>query len=519
MGMTTRRRLSNAAFVLGAVLLVAVLVWYVLQRSLEPYGQIALALSIACLAAGILLDAERIRQLLTGQRARHGTNTLLITLAFIGILAVVNFLAYSAPRSIDLTESQEFTLSPESMLTLSRLADPVQIIGFYTPELADGRDRMRALLDQYAINSQGKLSFDFVDPRANPLAADRYGVQRDGSVVVVVGGAHEVVAYADEQALTSALVRLLNPDERKVYFVTGHGERDLQAADEAGYSQVLTALEGKNYQVLPLSLTGLKAVPQDALSLVLAGPTVPLSDEETRLLTQYLDNGGGVVVLADPAAGIATGQAVDPLGAYLAEASGIRYRDDLVFDLASTLPLTAIASSYGTHPITDRMQNLGTYYPSARSLSLDYAGATVALPVALVETASSSWGETDYQSLAEGGNVSFDEAQDTPGPVVLAAAAEDQATGSRVVVIGDSDFASNASFFGLGNGDLLVNSVDWASGQEQLISLTPKPAISRFMMPPSTQAIGAVFLVTVVLIPGAIVGAGTYVWWSRRKRS
>jgi ABC-type uncharacterized transport system involved in gliding motility auxiliary subunit len=88
-----------------------------------------------------------------------------------------------------------------------------------------------------------------------------------------------------------------------------------------------------------------------------------------------------------------------------------------------------------------------------------------------------------------------------------------------VIVIGDSDFASNASFFGLGNGDLLVNSVDWASGQEQLISLTPKPAISRFMMPPSTQAIGAVFLVTVVLIPGAIVGAGTYVWWSRRKRS
>jgi hypothetical protein len=70
----------------------------------------------------------------------------------------------------------------------------------------------------------------------------------------------------------------------------------------------------------------------------------------------------------------------------------------------------------------------------------------------------------------------------------------------------------------LGNGDLIINSIDWAAGQENLISLTPRPATQRFVVPPSTQALALIILTTVGLMPGAVVVLGVWVWWQRRRR-
>jgi ABC-type uncharacterized transport system involved in gliding motility auxiliary subunit len=101
----------------------------------------------------------------------------------------------------------------------------------------------------------------------------------------------------------------------------------------------------------------------------------------------------------------------------------------------------------------------------------------------------------------------------------LGVAVEDRTTGARLVVFGDSDFAANMFFYELANGDLLVNSIDWAAGQESLISLTPKPTTQRIVVPPSVQVTGLIILTSVVLIPGTIVVMGVYVWWQRRRRA
>ncbi len=513
-----RPRLASIAYAVALALFVGSAAWYVVNRALDPYLRIGAALGLLALAGAILFDPARVRRAFSGRQARYGSNALLVTTAFFGILVVLNFLAFNNPQSVDLTETQDFSLSPETLLILDQLQEPVQLLGFYTPESADSRDVTRALFDVYQRNSSGKLSYDFVDPRANPVAADRYGVQRDASVVVAASGASEVVSYPSEEELTSAILRLTNPEERKVYFIVGHGERDLEGVDAAGYSQVRQALEAKNYQIATLSPLVEGAIPADALALVMAGPTVDLPAPEAVLIEDYLEQGGALVLLAEPTAALAAEQPVDPLGAYLEQDWGIALQDDLVLDLNSSLPLTAIAAEYADHPVTARMRNLRSYFPSARSLKLEAKEGSLLQPIPLVRTAANSWGDTDYASLTEGGNLAFDQESDLPGPLVLAAAIENPDTGSRLVVVGDSDFAANADFFSLGNGDFLVNSVDWAARQEKLISLTPKPAISRFVLPPSIQAIGGIFLVTVILIPAAVLGAGTYVWWTRRKR-
>ncbi|MCJ7511790.1 MAG: GldG family protein [Anaerolineales bacterium] len=513
-----RSKLASIAWVAGAALLLASLAWYVINQASDLTLQIGVALGFLLLAAAVLLDPQRLRRAFTGRQARYGSNALLLTAAVVGVLAVVNFLAYNNPQSIDLTETQDFSLTPETLLILDQLQEPVQLIGFYTPDSADGRDLTRALFDVYQRNSRGKITYEFTDPRANPVAADHYGVQRDASIVVTVGSASEVLSYPSEEEVTGAILRLTNPEGRKVYFIVGHGERDLDGVDEAGYSQVRQALEAKNYQVDTLSPLSEGSIPQDALALVIAGPSVDLPEAEAKLIEEYLSQGGALVVLAEPSAALAAQSPVEPLGGYLKQKWGVEYQDDLVLDLTSSLPLTAIAAEYGEHPITTRMRNLRSYFPSARSLQLQSAAESPLQPTPLLRTASNSWGETDYASLTEGGDLAFDEGVDFPGPLLLAAAVEDPETGSRLVVIGDSDFAANADFLALGNGDLLVNSIDWAARQEALISLTPKPAISRFVLPPSTQVIGGVFLITIILIPAAVLAAGTYVWWSRRRR-
>lgn len=513
-----RTRWASIAYIAAAVLLLASLAGYVINRAADRYVQIGLALALLALGLAVLLDPARVRKALSGRQARYGSNAILLTVAVVGILGVANFLAYNHPQSVDLTETRDFSLTPETLLILDQLQEPVQIIGFYTTDSIDARDLTRALLEAYQRNSRGKVSYEFIDPRANPLAADRYGVQRDASVAVSVGSASEVLSYPSEEELTGAILRLTNPEERKVYFVVGHGERDLEAVDDAGYSEVRRALEAKNYQVSSLSPLSEGAIPQDALAVVIAGPTVDLAPVEARLIQDYLAEGGALVLLSEPTAALAAGEPLDPLGGYLAEAWGIAFQDDLVLDLNSSLPLTAIAAEYGEHPITTRMRNVRSYFPSARSLRLEAVEDPLLRQVPLVLTAANSWGVSDYAVLSEGGTLAIDEGEDVPGPLLVAAAAENTGTGSRLVVVGDSDFAANADFLGLGNGDLLVNSIDWAARQDQLISLTPKPAIARFVLPPSSQAIGGIFLVTVVLIPAAVLAAGAYVWWSRRKR-
>jgi ABC-type uncharacterized transport system involved in gliding motility auxiliary subunit len=87
-----------------------------------------------------------------------------------------------------------------------------------------------------------------------------------------------------------------------------------------------------------------------------------------------------------------------------------------------------------------------------------------------------------------------------------------------VVVFGDADFATDANFAQFGNGDILINSIDWAAGQEELISLTPKDTVQRVLVPPKQYTMGLILFGFVFLLPGAVLVSGIVVWVQRRKR-
>jgi ABC-type uncharacterized transport system involved in gliding motility auxiliary subunit len=513
-----RRRWAAVGYLVAVVALLATGAYYAVSRLPDLYVQLGAALTVLALLAAILLDPGLVRRALTGRQARYGGNALVISLAFLGILVVVNYLAYANPVRADLTEDQDFSLAPETRLLLSELQAPAHLIGFYSPDSRGSQESLQPILDAYRIYSDGLVTYEFVDPVADPLAAREYGVTRDGSLVVAIGDASEVVAFPSEQEITSALVRLANPEDRKVYFLIGHGERDIEETGDSGFSEVRSALEAKNYDVATLNLLVDPQIPEDALAVVVAGPTLPLTAEEGQLLSTYLDGGGALVLLQQPRVETRFGDTADPLETYLSQTWGITPADDLVIEPRSQNFIFAIAFSYADHAITSRMQNLAAYFPAARSLTVTPLADASVSQTSLAFSSEYAWGETDLGFLDTQSQPEFDEANDTPGPLALAAVAENLTARSRVVVIGDSDFASNQYFYQLGNGDLIVNSIDWAAGQENLISLTPKPATQRLVVPPSTQVMALIVLTTVGLMPGSVVVLGVWVWWTRRRR-
>lgn len=191
-----------------------------------------------------------------------------------------------------------------------------------------------------------------------------------------------------------------------------------------------------------------------------------------------------------------------------------------MIDPTSTYINFAIASSYGNHAITENLtsQNLVSFFPSADSITILTAKANIT-PTSLVETTSNSWGETDLASLQNSQSTPvYDNGKDLPGPLSIAAAAENSTTKGRVVVIGDSDFADDTYFNQYGNSDMFINSVDWAAGQEGLISLTTKAATTREMKPLTSTTVLFLALAFIILIPGLIIAGGIASWLVRRSR-
>ena len=491
---------------------------YIVQREWNLLLQASLAAIVLGLAIYTALDPEQVRVVLTGRQARYGSNALVMTLAFVGILVVVNYLVFENPKRWDLTEDAAHTLMAESVETLKSLPANVQALAFYPATI--NSDQAKTLLDDYKFYSEGKFDYQFIDPIADPVAARQVNVSLEtgGTIVLMMGDRQEKVTYASEQEMTGAMVRLMG-ESLSVYFLTGHGEPGPDEAGEMGYSQVRTILEAKNYTIQSLNLLATPLIPEDAKTLVVAFPMKPVSEAEVDLIDEFLQQGGGLIVMQEPRDFTEFGDAPDPLADYLASNWGMTMGEDTVLDFTTNQPFVAYAAQYDTrHPITTKLQRMVTVFPTARSVRATGAqGAATATE--LVLTSPQSWAETDIVQLeadVQAGQPAMpEEGVDLVGPVPMVAAAE---SNGRVVVIGDAEFATNAYFSYYGNGDLLVNSVDWVSEQENLINLTPKEPVQRMLIQPQTVTKGLILLGSVFVPAGLVLASGIMVFVRRRRR-
>ena len=474
---------------------------------------IGLAVAVIGIAIFGIIDPDRVRRFFSGRQARYGSNSLIMTVAVLGILFVVNMLAFQNPKKLDFTEDKSHTLAPETIKALSVLPEKVNAVAFFSQR--SSTTAAAGLLQNFKVNSGGKFDYQFVDPDSDPVAARQAGVTGDGKIMLVMGQKKEIASSADETELTRSLIRLISPEARVIYFLTGHGEPDVAGSSQTSLSVAKGTLEGKNYTVNTLNLLAENKVPEDAQAIIIAGPAKQLSAQEVSLLKAYVDKGGGLIAMEDPLPLTDFGDAPDPLADYLASDWGIHLDKDMAIDLTNSgNELYATSATLSSHAITQSM-TLAAILPRARSITIGNVPEGVQT-TPLAQTTTQSWGETDLTNLS--GEVKYDQGVDIPGPLTLAAAGENPKTKARVVVFGNSAFATDQFFDAYGNGDLFVNSVDWTAEQDNLIQITPHQPIQRTFNVPSQIQWLMILLGSVLVIPGMVLVAGVSSWLTRRRR-
>jgi ABC-type uncharacterized transport system involved in gliding motility auxiliary subunit len=439
----------------------------------------------------------------------------------------------------DWTKAKIYSLSSTTRKVLAGLRQPVDVTVFMIRDRSRTYPEVKELLDRYrALSAQ--IRVEEIDPRRNPARAqalvDEYQA-RQNTIVFRSGSRKKHVeedeiaefdfsagpgqgggmkAFKGEQAFTSAIVAVTSSKSPRIYFASGHGEKDPSDASEAGYSEVKSLLEKDNDEVQSWASLGKSEVPKDADLVVVAGPRAAWLAPEAGALNRYLAGGGHVFVLLDPVIPRA-GSARPDLGlGEILSGWGIRPQNDIVVDPGNSIPLlgaeTVYVNHFGSHDIVRPLQSarMAVVLPLARSVEAASSSHAGYAPVKLLETTAEAWGETDLEHLSA---VKKD-SSDVPAPLALALAVSGSGA-TRLVFVGDSDFAANGEIANVSNANFVLNSVHWLVGSTALVGIAPKnPEQARLTL--SSSAMRRIGALALLGLPGLAVAVGLFVWSRRR---
>jgi ABC-type uncharacterized transport system involved in gliding motility auxiliary subunit len=496
----------------------------------DQYVSYLLYAGLVCLLIYVLGQWRDIVKMFSKRQARYGTLMSVSIVVVLGILTAINYIGSRQNKRWDLTANKQFSLSDQTRNVLSKLDVPLQISVF--AEEANFQ-RYKEKLKEYEYVSK-KVTTDYIDPDKKPALASQNQIQQYGTILFAYKGRTERVTSDAEQDITTAIIKVVQGQTKKIYFTRGHGEKDTASAERDGYKAITDGLGRDNYSVDNVVLAQTGAVADDAAVVIVAGPKADFLPGEIVALKKYLDKSGKLLLEIDPPDKPDSAPLTNLIA--LAHDWGIAVGNDVVVDtsgmgqLIGTGPEVPLAASYPSHPITQRLK-LITGYPLARSVSPVPGGVNGHNAQGFVQTSERSWAESDIKALLTTGKVSMNaESGDKAGPVMLGAAVSASAAPAdppkpgeadgpkpetRVVVFGDSDFASTSALGIPGNRDLFMNTIGWLSQQENLISIRPKePDDRRVTMTATVQ--NNVTLLSLLIIPGFIFGAGVYSWWRRR---
>lgn len=488
-----------------------------LTELMRVLGSILLGIA---LAGYITARRQAIYGFSQSRQARFGSQAVILSLSFIGIVALLNYLGMRHPLRLDLTENKSFTLSAQTSRILKNLKEPVKATAFYKVT-NPMRQEMVNLLETYRDQAGGKLKIEFVDPERQPGIALRYGISTSDVIILERGNLRKTVTGTQEQDVTNALLGVSREKKPVVYFLQGHGEMDPEDFDPAkGLSSVKQALESENYQVskLYLQASGGK-VPADASALVIAGPDKALTSPERQAVADYLSKRPGRVLL------LLRPQVQTGLESVVAQ-YGVQVGNNLVIDAGRNIQNDVSApavTEYAAHPITKDLLSTIAFFPLVRSVELRNPPPQVN-GLELFKSSSDSWAENNVKANM----LVKKDPQDAVGPLSLAVALSiDTSSGTKVgaeniqkdqarlVVFGNATFASNGFARLLGNGDLLLNSIAWLAEQDDLISIRAK-ATRDTKLELTNQQNQWVFYISVVGMPLLMLMLGAFVWWKRR---
>jgi ABC-type uncharacterized transport system involved in gliding motility auxiliary subunit len=451
-------------------------------------------------------------------------------LVIIGVLFAVNFLADRYNKSYDSTSNKQFSLSDQTVKVVGNLKQDVKILYFdESARFPQARD----LLGRYQTLSP-KVKVDYIDPVKKPQVARAAGFRRDAPILVDSGMRKEEAKSLTEEEITGALIRSLKTGERNACFLSGSGEHDIEESGSRGYSQLKEALEKNNYKTrsLPLSAAVAKPqagaaqvgqvapstfeIPKDCTVLVVGGPKTAYPAPVVEAVKKYVENGGRALFMLDTPVRIGSQEGTDnPELEKLLASWGVTLNSDLaldmsgigsIFQLGPEVPLIA---AYDSQPIVREMNRIPTAFPLTRTMEVKSGDKT---------TVEKLFSTTEDSVAVTNASGPIDPKKGKKGPLTLAAAGTyNGATQGRFVVYGTSLWSQNSILpsRSIGNRDLLLNTFNWLTSDEDLISIRPKEPQDQ-QLNVTGKRMNMLFWLSVVFFPLAVIGSGVVTWWRRR---
>ena len=480
------------------------------------------------------------------RRLGIGANVTLQMLLLAVIVLAVNGYAFKHYHRFDFSRDRKYALSDVSKRLLASLTKPVKLIVFM-----EGKDPLSSdlssLVDEYRIANPKFVSIENVDPlrnvgRASEIQAKYKLAQQENVVVVDCEGRNKIIsddkmadldtsgvqfgqpptvtAFTGEQAITAALLEVIEGKKNNVYYVQGHGE------DSVGAGKPLETIgkvfDSQHLAVADINLLNVSTVPADTSALLIFGPHLDYSGREVQTLQDYWNKGGRLFILLDP------DYPTPHLADFLARL-GVRPDDDRVLTTRDLGSVTGIirdvyCNIVGTTPITRQLAGIQVPLLGAtQSLTLSSEpGATGgAKPEPLLEAFKGYWGEVDYKDTETTG-VYFDKGKDKGTNLYIAASVQKgavadqrvQTNAARLIVVGNSHFVENDAISEQ-SANFYVGGVNWLLERDALIGIAPK-TIHRFSLGIPEDEIRSLFGVMVLGIPGLCALLGVVVWWRRR---
>lgn len=490
------------------------------------YLWVPLAFFVVFTTLAIVFDFKLYLEFFTLRTTKHGANMGVMILLFLAILVGVNFVSVQRNKTWDFTAEKLHSLSDQTVKVLGNLKDPLEVLVFYRGgKDKEEKEMEKATLQRYQDVS-AKIKVRFLNSHVEQILAEKYlqTIPNNDRLVVLIEHKGRIVEVQEapqtnpsqrvsrrEQEYTSAIIKATRTDSKKIYFVTGHGELNLNSQELRGMSSLKRALEESAYAVAPLNLIEMTSVPKDAAVLAILGPQSLFTEGEIQSILDFAKTGGRIFIGLDP--GHKTGLE------RLISALGVSYKNNYVVSDRPLIPErgqgAAISSGYDR--LSDITKNLegATIFDLASEVT-KAADSTVQI-VELVKSYPRSLALTELKNTAikQSDLKSFTLAVLAEGKVKTMEAGKPEATSDfSAVVFGDSDFVSEKDFFNGLNRDLALNAFGYLAKETDLVSIRPKQPKGTKLNLTNVQQ-GAIIFAGIAL-PIVFMVIGGFIWFRRR---
>ena len=501
---------------------------------------------------------------------REGALSALAVSFALSMLFPLNYLASQYNKRWDLGYFKTAQAGSRTQAMVDSLEEPLRVVCFF-PTGSDVGAEVKAYFDGIEGN---KLDVEYVDHALEPGLAEELKVRDNGYVAFVKGEQIERVKVGSDFESARRKLKDLDSEMQKslaklargqkvAYFTTGHGEEYWRGGEDKDHNinTLKQLLTGLNYKVKELGLPeGLGVtVPDDASVVFVMGPTEPFLDEELASLDAYRRHGGALLVSLEPSG---------------PDLSGVLAPIGLSVDTAHPLVIDNyfLKVTGGPGDQLNQVTNRFSSHPSVTTLSRNSKAAAVAFPGAVaIDQDKSPPGKVQVtiRSLASAwkdlnGDLAFNDGAESRQQYSLAVAATGPAEGGgeaaaptdntpksadadadakdadakdpskdhgkdrdkaddkspsneyRVVVMGDSQWASDLFLLYSGNGQLAVDTLAWLTEDDALSGETESEEDVKIQHTKEGQ--GLWFYGAAVFVPFGMLGLGLARLKLRRRR-